>query len=258
MMPTLFISHGVPDLELTRPPVATFLAELSQIIPRPKTILCVSAHWDTVQPTLGGASQPDLIYDFFGFPQELGAMKYPVGGNPGLANEVQRALSVEGIDTLVEPQRGLDHGAWVPLRLMYPAADIPVVQLSVQSKLQPAHHLTLGRLLRPLREQNVLILGSGGATHNLGEFGRHSINAQPVDKAIEFDQWLEGCISNGNENDLLQYIERGPHAQWNHPTVEHFLPLFVPLGASAGTRGQRLHKSFTYGVLSMAAYGWGL
>ena len=258
MLPTVFVSHGAPDMELTQPPVAAFLSELAQRIPRPEAILCISAHWDTEQPVLSGASEPEIIHDFFGFAQELYTMTYPAPGNPELAKEVQRMLSDEGIDAAVDSRRGLDHGTWVPLRLMYPAADIPVIQLSVQSNLPPEHHLKVGRLLQSLRDQDVLILGSGGVTHNLMEFHRHSIDAPPLDQAAAFDRWLEDCITGGREPEVLQYAAYGPYARWNHPSQEHFLPLFVPLGASGGEPGVKLHQSFTYGVLSMAAYGWGL
>ena len=258
MMPTVFISHGAPDMELTHPPVSAFLSEITQSMPRPETILCISAHWETDQPTLSGTSAPEVIHDFFGFAQELYTMTYPAPGDPSLANEVQRTLSARGINTTIDPRRGLDHGAWVPLRLMYPTADIPVLQLSVQPTLPPEHHLQLGRLLQPLRDRDVLILGSGGVTHNLREFHSHCIDAPPVDKAAAFDHWLEDCVTSGREQEVLQYDAYGPHAKWNHPSVEHFLPLFVPLGASGGEPGLKLHESFTYGVLSMAAYGWGL
>ena len=141
---------------------------------------------------------------------------------------------------------------------MYPAAEIPVVQLSLQTTAGPTHHLRLGRVLHPLREQGVLIMGSGGATHNLREFRRHGVNAHPVEQAVEFDQWLEACIVAGDETALGDYLQRGPHARWNHPTADHFMPLFVAMGAAGDPRGQKLHGSFTYGILSMAAYGWGL
>lgn len=257
MTPTLFISHGAPDIEFTRPPVTAFLTNLARRFPRPKTILCVSAHWETAQPALSGVDAPELIYDFNGFARELYDLEYRARGNPELAEEVQGVLSAAGIDAVIDAERGLDHGAWVPLRLMYPAADIPVVQLSVQPQLAPEHHMQIGRLLRRLRKQDVLILGSGGATHNLREFGKYGIDAPPVDEAAAFDQWLEDRITRGDEQEVLRYAKSGPYAQWNHPSAEHFLPLFAPLGASAGDAGVRLHQSFTYGVLSMSAYGWG-
>jgi len=152
--------------------------------------------------------------------------------------------------------RGLDHGAWVPLALMYPQADVPIVQLSVQTRLGAAHHLILGRALQPLREEGVMILGSGGATHNLNEMDAE-IDAPPADYAVAFDAWLTQAVTEGREQALVNYLNEGPSAHRNHPTAEHWLPLFVPLGAaSANARGRVLHQAFNYGTLSMAAFGW--
>jgi 4,5-DOPA dioxygenase extradiol len=142
--------------------------------------------------------------------------------------------------------------------LMYPDATIPVVQLSVQTELDPKHHVDLGRALRPLREDGFLILGSGGATHNLPEIHKYSSDSPPTDYASAFDTWLEEVITQGREDALLNYKEEGPSASRNHPyPAEHFLPLFVPLGAAGpGAKGRLIHKAFMYGVLSMAAYAW--
>jgi 4,5-DOPA dioxygenase extradiol len=141
---------------------------------------------------------------------------------------------------------------------MYPRADIPVVQLSVQTELDPEHHLALGRALRPLREDGVLIIGSGGACHNLPEITKYHVDSLPVDYAVEFDAWLEKAIGNANVEALVNYKTEGPHASLNHPyPAEHFLPLFVPLGAATThARGRPIHKAFMYGILSMAAYIW--
>ena len=165
---------------------------------------------------------------------------------------------MRGFDTHTDPSRGLDHGVWVPLILMYPEADIPVVQLSVQTELDPLHHLSVGRALQPLRERGVLILGSGGATHNLPEIHRYKAASLPPEYAVAFDNWLEEAVTQGREEALLNYREEGPSASRNHPyPAEHFMPLFVPLGAAGpGARGRACHKAFMYGVLSMAAYAW--
>jgi 4,5-DOPA dioxygenase extradiol len=162
------------------------------------------------------------------------------------------------MDANTDASRGLDHGVWVPLIRMYPQADIPVAQISVQTELDPEHHLKLGRALESLRERGVLILGSGGATHNLPEIDQYRADSRPVAYALDFDTWLEEAILTGREDALLNYKEEGPSASRNHPyPAEHFLPLFVPLGAAGpGARGRLLHKSFMYGVLSMAAYAW--
>ena len=166
-------------------------------------------------------------------------------------------LGAAGLACTVSHARGLDHGAWVPLRLIFPAADVPVTQLSVQPLLGPEHHLRIGRALAPLREEGVLILATGSATHNLSKIGR---GEAPPAWASEFDEWLFSKISAGAVEELLNYRRLAPHAAVAHPTDEHLLPLFVALGAGSGesaTRGRSLHRGWTWGSLSMAAYGFG-
>jgi 4,5-DOPA dioxygenase extradiol len=257
VMPTLFVSHGAPTLVIDAIPTHDFLNELGHKLPRPKAVICISAHWEAAAPMLSKADRPETIYDFYGFPDELYQMTYPAPGNPELAQRATRMLIHAGFDAMAHPDRGLDHGAWVPLKLMYPQADVPVIQLSVQSRLGAAHHLALGRALQPLREEDILIMGSGGATHNLLAFRGQPVDAPVVDYAAAFDAWLEQCISAGQENLLVDYLNQGPLARRNHPTPEHYLPLLVPLGAAgAGARGRRIHHTFTYGILSMAAFAW--
>jgi 4,5-DOPA dioxygenase extradiol len=187
----------------------------------------------------------------------LNEIRYPAPGDPALAARVAALLENAGFTAGVDRSRGLDHGAWVPLKLMHPAADIPVLQVSVQSGRGPDHHLGVGEALRPLREEGVLILGSGGATHNLREFGNHALDAAPADYAQTFENWLVECVLAGRRDALVDYRRQGPSAARNHPTAEHFLPLFVALGAAGeGARGRALHRAFNYGVLSMAAFAW--
>lgn len=259
MFPTLFISHGAPNLLLEKGTLFQFLTHASDRLPTPTAILCISAHWDTVIPTVTGNSQPDTIYDFFGFPQPLYEITYPAPGEQQLAHTVQSLLTDSGIDCLVDERRGLDHGTWVPLICMYPDADIPVVQLSVQSSHAPEYHWRIGKALQPLRQQDVLVLGSGGATHNLREFGRYAVDASPEPYAHAFDTWLSEAIQQPDVSALLNYKQIGPSAARNHPTPEHFLPLFAPCGATGdGIPGQRIHQGMSYGILSEAAYAWGL
>jgi 4,5-DOPA dioxygenase extradiol len=203
------------------------------------------------------AIMPETIHDFSG-PPILFEKHYPAPGDPDLAQEALELLTHAGIDTDTDPSRGFDHGVWVPLILMYPEADIPVVQLSVQTELDPQHHLKVGRALQPLRERGVLILGSGGATHNLPEIHQYKVEASPPEYAVDFDTWLEEAITHGREDALINFRGEGPFASRNHPyPAEHFLPLFVPFGAAGPeARGRLLHKAFMYGVLSMAAYAW--
>jgi len=257
MTPSIFVSHGMPSIVIRPGPTHNFLKGLGQMFDRPKGIICVSAHWEAAWPMLTATEMPETIHDFSG-PPVLFEKYYPVPGDPALAGKAAALLTHAGLDAKTDPTRGLDHGAWVPLMLMYPEADIPVVQLSVQTELDPQHHLNLGSALRPLREKGVLILGSGGATHNLPEIRKYKIDSEPPDYAVAFDAWLKETITEGKQESLINYEQEGPSAPLNHPyPAEHFLPLFVPIGAaSPGTRGRLLHQVFMYGVLSMAAYAW--
>lgn len=255
-MPTIFVSHGAPLLAISQGRTPDFLRELHHTLPRPRAILCVSAHWETTQPTLTGSAAPPTIHDFSGFPQQLYEIQYSAPGDPALALRAQTLLNTAGLAAALHPQRGLDHGAWVPLMLAYPQADIPVIQLSVQPQRDPAHHLALGRALRPLRDEGVLIFASGGATHNLREFRGQAVNTAPPEHTLAFDAWLTAAITRGDLTELLAYPEHAPQALRNHPTPEHFLPLFVALGAAQKAAGRPLHEDFNYGILSMAAYQW--
>lgn len=252
--PTLFVSHGAPSLVIEECPTRDFLAHLGEEIGRPRAILSVSAHWTTPEPRVTVHPQPATVHDFGGFPDELYTLRYPAPGEPTLAGRVLSLLGAKGITGGGDPSRGLDHGTWVPLLLMYPAADIPVVQLSVQPQQDPRHHLEVGMALHPLLEEGVLILASGSATHNLRDFFGRSPDAEPLPYAMEFTAWLKDAVVNGRTAQLLDYANRAPHALRNHPTPEHFLPLFVALGA--GGAGTVLHDAYTYGAISMAAFMW--
>jgi 4,5-DOPA dioxygenase extradiol len=258
--PTLFVTHGAPTLPLEPGPCGPFLRELGSAVPRPRAILCISAHWDTrACVCIGAAAAPKTIHDFSGFPEALYRMNYPAPGAPALAGRVSGLLMQARMNCLVDPLRGLDHGAWVPLQLMFPGADIPVATLSVSSGLSAAQHLAIGAALAPLREEGVLILGSGSATYNLADFGRAAYNAPPHDYVRAFDDWLVGAVEAGDTAALAAWEKRAPQARRNHPTDEHFLPLFPPLGAAgANAKGRTLHRSYTYGILAMTAFGWGM
>lgn len=258
-MPALFVSHGAPTLVSDPVPTRDFLLGLGKSLPRPRAILAVSAHWDTPAPRLSATPEPETIHDFYGFPDELYDMAYPAPGEPTLAGRAASLIDGAGLSAALDPSRGLDHGAWVPLSLMYPQADIPVAQVSVQSHLPPnhagAHHLALGRALAPLREEGILILASGNATHNLREVFQHDINAAPAPYAREFADWLTGRIQAGDQDALADYLEQGPNAARCHPLADHYVPLLVAAGAGGG-KGRLLHDGWTYSVLSMAAYAW--
>ncbi len=253
ILPSVFVSHGAPTLALEPGDTGDFLRQLGTALPRPKAILCVSAHWTTGDPAVSTAAQPETIHDFGGFPEALYRIAYSAPGAPELAARVNTLLDAAGISNGSDPGRGLDHGAWVPLRLMYPAADIPTTQLSVQPHRDATWHYRLGAALAPLREEGVLILASGGAVHNLRELAWGG-GATP-DWAQAFDDWLAGALAEGRMAELLDWKHAAPAARRAQPTDEHFLPLFVAWGAGgAKARGERLHRGFTFGSLSMAAF----
>ncbi|WP_422029578.1 DODA-type extradiol aromatic ring-opening family dioxygenase [Reyranella sp.] len=251
-MPTIFVSHGAPTLILSDAPARTFLTGLSQQIPRPTAIVAVSAHWDTDVPVVSVARKPDTIHDFYGFPEALYQLRYAAPGAPALAEKVAKLTGA------AHDHRGLDHGAWVPAMLAWPEADIPIFQLSVQPALSPAHHIALGRKLASLREEGILVMGSGSAIHNLRALVRSEGASEPEPWAQAFDDWMADTLEKGDEPALADYRARAPYAREAHPTEEHLLPLHVAYGAAGeGARGRALHRSFTLGNLSMAAYAFG-
>lgn len=257
VFPAVFVSHGAPTLALEENEAVSFLRGLGAGPGRPRAVLCVSAHWATREPSVSAARRPDTIHDFGGFPEALYRIRYAAPGAPELAARVAELLGGAGLAAHVAPDRGLDHGAWVPLALMYPEADIPVAQLSVQPAAGPAAHFRVGRALAPLRREGVLVLASGSAVHNLS---RLSAGEAAPEWAAQFDAWLRQKIDAGARDELLDYRRLAPHANLAHPTEEHLLPLFVAMGAGADegeSRGESLHRGWTHGSLSMAAYRFG-
>ena len=243
-------------IALENSPAAEFLSQLGKSLPRPKSILSVSAHWTTINPTVSLAANPEIIYDFGRFPQQLYEMKYPAPGAVDVSLRIKELLSVANIVCEVVPDRGFDHGTWIPLRLMYPEADIPVAQLSVQPNIEANSHYAIGQALQSLREEGVLIMASGTAVHNLYTIRPES--GTPA-WAAKFDQWLTDEVESGEAANLLQFAQL-PEAKMAHPTPEHFLPFFVALGAAADANGQfhgeTLHRSWELGSLSLAAYSF--
>ena len=257
IFPALFISHGAPDLPLHPSPARTFLSQLGNQLEKPKAILMISAHWGTKMPMVSYAQQPDTVHDFWGFDSRLKTLNYPTSGAPKLAQRVTQLLDASNIANGSSKNRGLDHGAWNPLMLIYPHADIPVTQLSIQPHLTPKDHWQVGQALASLREEGVLIIASGSATHNLREFGKYPLEALPPKWVEEFSQWLSTNLQQGNSSTLLNYRQLAPYAQQNHPTEEHLLPLFMALGAGGDQANiTELHSSYLYGVLNMAAYAF--
>lgn len=256
MTPCLFISHGAPSLAIEPAPAREFLTGLGAGMTRPRAIIVATPHWLTDRPTLGAAASFETIHDFYGFPPPLYELRYPAAGAPAVARRAFDLLAAAGLSPALDETRGLDHGVWSPLLLAWPQADIPVVPLSVQPGAPPAHFEAVGRALAPLRDDGVLLIGSGGATHNLAEFRGQPIDAPPPDHVRAFDDWLHDRIVEADGDALGDYRAAAPHAARNHPTDEHLMPLFMAIGAG-GLPGRALHRSFTYGVVSMASYAFG-
>ncbi len=256
-LPAIFVSHGSPTLPLDDVPARDFLRGLASSMPAPKAILVASAHWETAAPAVSLAKKPETIHDFYGFPRELYALSYPAPGAPEMAAKAAGLLDAAGIETAGDPGQGLDHGAWVPLLLAWPEAKIPVAQISIQQALGPAHHIAMGRALAPLREEDVLILGSGGAVHNLRALDWQGGDGSVAPWAKEFDTWLHDRLLDGDEAALADYRAQAPHARQAHPRDEHLIPVFLAYGAGGkGAKGKCIHSSYTMGALSMAAYSF--
>ena len=252
-LPTLFLSHGSPMHAIQPGAVRSVWESLGRALPRPKALLIASAHWETNIPAFTAGAKPETIHDFYGFPKPLYQIQYPAPGAPEVALRAIQLLEKENLKAVADPQRGLDHGAWSPLLYMYPDADVPVVQASIQTPLGPAHHLALGRALAPLAHEGILILGSGHMTHNLRERGGDG--AAPLPYVKEFQAWVHHRIEEKDFDALNDYRARSPGGARAHPTDEHFLPLFVALGAAdRDYRAERLYDGIETGSLAMDAY----
>lgn len=257
-MPVVFLSHGAPTLAIEDGEAHRFLRSYGDELGKPRAILVLSAHFAEPEATVTAADSPATIHDFGGFAPVLYEMTYPAPGSPELAADIEARLSAAGVPTSSTPARGLDHGAWIPLVLMYPEADVPVVQLSIDPRRGAGYHLELGRLLAPLRDDGVLIIGSGGVTHNLRELDWSGDDALVPAWAATFNEWVANAVTEGRIDDLVAYRERAPHAAQNHPTEEHFFPLLCALGATGDEdQRERVHHSYTMGALSMDVYQFG-
>jgi 4,5-DOPA dioxygenase extradiol len=258
-LPTLFLSHGSPMHALDPGGAGGAWRALADALPRPRAVLMVSAHWETALPMLGSGERHETIHDFGGFPEPLYRLRYDAPGSPALAREAAALLGEAGLAPTLNACRGLDHGAWVPLRWMYPSADLPVVQLSVQTELGASHHLRVGEALAPLAGEGVLVIGSGHVTHNLRDWaalrGGRAAPESTLDYVAGFSAWLQAALASGDRTSLLEWRERAPAAARAHPTEEHLLPLFVALGAAGpGATAERVHSAVEGGALAMDAY----
>jgi len=252
-LPSVFISHGSPIHALEAGAAGMAWAALGKRLGKPKAILIASAHWETNLPMVTGADHPQTIHDFTGFPEPLYKLRYLAPGAPQVASKVQKLLKEAGMTAAIDGCRGLDHGAWAPLLYMYPDADVPVVQISLQPGLGTRHHVRLGRALRRIEEDNVLVIGSGHMTHNLRDWMRGQ--GAPQQYAQEFSDWVRDRIEAHDLETLADYRSRSPHGARAHPTDEHFLPLFFALGAARDDyKPERIFSSIDSGVLSMDAY----
>jgi len=229
-LPALYLGHGAPTM-LDDESWPVELAAWARTLPRPKAILTVSAHWQSAPLTLGATAPAPLVYDFYGFPERYYQVRYDSPGAPELAARV-KALMPPGEPVAERPERGLDHGAYVPLIPMYPEADIPVLQISMPD-LQPAHLFEIGRRLAPLRDEGVLIMGSGFMTHGLPFIHEYWDGRTGAPEwSVEFDLWAAETLRRGDMDALFDFRNRAPGMPYAHPTVEHFAPLFVALGAA--------------------------
>lgn len=255
MLPSLFISHGSPMLALEPGESGPALARLAATLPRPKAIVMVSAHWESNELLVNGNPQPETWHDFGGFPSALFAVQYPAPGMAELTHRVLELLAEADLTARMNTQRPFDHGVWVPLSLMYPQADIPIVQVSLPTRGGPALQTKVGQALNGLREENVLLIGSGSITHNLRELDWQAGPESITPWALAFRDWMVGKLAADDLEALHDYRNQAPHAVRNHPTDEHLLPLYF--ARAAGGKFSIEHQGFTMGALGMDIYRFG-
>ncbi len=255
--PALFISHGSPMFAIEPGMLGPNLHAIGQSLDDVRAILVVSPHWQTRGMRVMSTAMPGTIHDFGGFPEPLYQLRYPVAGEPEVAAEAMRLLTQAGFAPTLDADRGLDHGAWVPLRHLRAQGDIPVLQVSMPHDLDAAGALRMGQALAPLREQGVLVVGSGSLTHNLYEVFRG--HPDDPEYAQAFADWVRDAVARRDIDALRDYRNHAPHAARAHPTEEHYLPLLVALGASDAVDAPRwIEGGMTDGVLSMDSFAWGL
>jgi 4,5-DOPA dioxygenase extradiol len=251
---TVFISHGPPTLILEDIPARDFLKGLGSNYKDVKAVLCISAHWITSKPTVNAVENLETIHDFYGFPPELYKLEYPANGDIEMAQRTADLINDSGVSCDIDYHRGLDHGAWVPMMLMFPEADIPVFQLSIQQHMDPEKHQVLGRSIGSLRNEGVLILGSGGSVHPLG-YATLRPGAETDQWAFDFDLWLTEMIKKVDDDAIRDYRQIAPYPERAHPYPDHFMPLISSMAAAGkGSKGNIIHQSWFWGDLGMGAY----
>ncbi|TLS51250.1 dioxygenase [Paenibacillus antri] len=253
MMPSYFFAHGAPSIVLEDNEYTRLLRNFKDQTPKPKAIVLFSAHWEEPTQSIGAAETYETIYDFGGFQDELYEMTYPAQSDRSLSEQVQALFSKHGIQSVLNERRGLDHGAWAVLKMLYPEADIPVVAMSVNRLLSNEQQYNIGKALAELREQDVLIIGSGGTVHNLRRLNWRS---EGIDEwALRFDLWLQDKLESWDTEALFRYRESAPYAEEAVPTSEHFIPLLLAMGTGDSNRQAKLlHRSYQYGNLSLSCW----
>lgn len=255
--PALFISHGAPTFAIEPGLLGPRLSKIGERLGNVKALLVVSPHWQTQHTAIMTTPYPPTLHDYGGFPPELYRIEHPAVGHPPLATEIGQSLAETGRHIQLDHRRGLDHGAWVPLRYLDPQARIPSFQVSLRSNLDAAGAVRLGKALAPWRRQGVAIIGSGSLTHNLREF--QDGTAHEAAYTAEFRDWVRDAVVRRDLGQLTDYRRLAPHARRAHPTEEHFLPLLVAIGASFdGDSVQVIEGGTAHGVLSMESYAWGM
>ncbi len=254
----LFVPHGAPTFALNPGAAGAAMSAITQKLPPPRAIVVVSPHWDTRIPTVGTATQLETIHDFYGFPQELYQMQYRATGCPEVAKEVVLALQAAGFEVNQDSEHGLDHGAWQPLRQMFPDADIPIVPLSMQMQGGPAHAYQIGQALSTLTDKNIWVIASGNITHNLRDWQvAASTSGQTPSYVHSFADWVEDKLKTHDVQALLNYRQLSADGRQAHPSEDHLLPLFVALGAAGhAAQPEAFYRGVSDYVIAMDGYAF--
>ena len=256
-LPSLFVSHGAPTFALEPGLIGPRLTALGQALPRPAAVLIVSPHWMTREPRVMTTARPQTMYDFGGFDSALYDITYPVDGSPALAARAIEILRAAGWPAAEERERGLDHGAWVPLTYLYPRADVPVFQVSIPADMDATSAFEYGGTLTSLAGEGVLVVGSGSLTHNLYEY--RAEHGRGAAYAAEFAGWIRDAVTSGDRARLVQALAIAPRARRAHPTSEHYLPLVIAAGAASDMLPATvLDGGIAHGILSMDAFVFGM
>jgi 4,5-DOPA dioxygenase extradiol len=255
--PAIFVSHGAPSFAIEPGIAGPLLSALGRAMHTPRAILVLSPHWQTQHLNISSHQQAPILHDYSGFPAALYQLDYPAPGEPALAAIIAATLHDHGHEVALHAHRGLDHGAWVPLRFLFPEANVPVVQLSMPRTMQASDAYQLGEQLRTLRKQGVMILGSGSLTHNLYEVQFNANTIAP--EAQSFVTWIQSAMRRGDQQAIVNAMQSAPEARRAHPTIEHYLPLPFVVGASfAGESATLIEGGFAHGVLSMHGFAFGV